>query len=213
MKFALVANDTVGMRGIQLTNLWFRVKNSQSIQIRYGYVRNLLLQTCLSEKKCFGLNTSQLGPNCNCKCNCKNLLCDFFPFVYLGLVTSLPASICCSQKAWYFCKLSIKNNWQFSYWARIQHRVSDQLQLIKAIGRFQKIFIHIHGRPSYFNNLTGAFANSKMLSPTIAVRIQNCELPFPLDFQFCLKPLEFLVSLPMTSHKRDFALTSSLKFC
>lgn len=50
----------------------------------------------------------------------------FFSCFYLGYVTSLPASICCSQKTWYFSKLAIKNNWQLFDWARIQYRVSDQ---------------------------------------------------------------------------------------
>lgn len=90
----------------------------------------------------------------------------FFPYVYLGYVTSLPSCACRSQKAWYFCKLAIKNNWQFSDWARIQYRVSDQswwkLQLMTVIGQFQKISILIHWRLPYFNLLL--IQNSKVPS-------------------------------------------------
>lgn len=134
--------------------------NSQNIWIGYGYVRNILHQTCLlgnflhsqnlpirkdiwrTQLKKFSMGKDITGTYC---------VIFFFWCVYLGHVTSLPASICCSEKAWYFCKLAIKNNWQFSYRARIQYRVSDQLQLITVIGWFQKIFIHIHGRLPYFN--------------------------------------------------------------
>lgn len=126
----------------------------------------------------------------------------FFSCFYLGYVTSLPASICCSQKTWYFSKLAIKNNWKLYDWARIQYRVSDQscrkLQLMGVIKQFQKISLPMYPQ------------KASVFHPSVpSSYCPYSKPPSPFYFQFCFNPLEFLVLLLMTFHKRYFTRTSS----